>query len=125
MSWFGGHVDVLVISLNGVTPPDRIEARLRSYLPMATGGRMYLFDGMPAIKEVVNCVLPSGPCPGKTGGLIALDGSILFDVFVSGLNQTATDQALASFRPLSVATTPGCSYEVSRTGFAQRCVASG
>lgn len=82
---------------------------------------MYLFDGMPAIKEVIDCILPSGPCPGKTAGLEVLDGSRLFDVFVTGLDDAATRQALGSFRVASVVRTPGCLYEVSRKGFAQNC----
>ncbi len=86
---------------------------------------MYLFDGMPAIKEVVDCSTPAGPCPGKTAGLEVLDGSVLFDVFVSGLNEAATNQALSSFRVVSVAKTANCSYRVSRRGFTQRCVPSG
>lgn len=124
-TWFGGDVDVSVNAQQGVLAPDRIEAQLRSYLPVATGGRLYLFEGMPAIEEAIDCVVPSGPCPGKTAGLEVLDGSMLFSVFVSGLDEAGTEQALASFHPLSVVTTAGCSYQVSRTGFSERCVQSG
>lgn len=120
-NWTGGDVDVAVISHPAAVRPQRIEALLRTYLPFATGGRMYLFDGLPAIKEVVDCTLPSGPCPGKVGGLEVFDGQTFFDVFVSGLDGAATSQALASFRVASVARTPGCSYAVSRKGFAQAC----
>jgi hypothetical protein len=82
-NWFGGNVDVAVIT-DGAVRPQRIEGELRSYLPFASGGRMLLVDGMPAIREVVDCSTPSGPCPGKTAGLEVLDGSTLFNVFTSG-----------------------------------------
>jgi hypothetical protein len=120
LNGFGGAVNVSVITDSAVRP-HQLESELRSYLPFATRGRMYLFNGMPAIKEVVDCSIPAGPCPGKTAGLEVLDGSTLFDVFVSGLNAAGTDQALSSFRVASVARTPGCSYRVNRKGFTQQC----
>ena len=83
---------------------------------------MCLFDGMPAVEEVVDCSTPVGPCPGKTAGLEVLDGSTLFNVFVSGLNEAGTDQALSSFRVVSIAETPGYSYRVNRKGFTEQCV---
>jgi hypothetical protein len=122
-NWFGGNVNVAVITDEAVRPL-RIENELRSYLPFATGGRMLLIDGMPAIREVVDCSTPSGQCPGKTAGLEVLDGSTLFDVFTSGLDEGATDQTLSSFHVQHVATTPGCSYQVTRKGFTQRCASS-
>ena len=120
-NWFGGDVSVTVMSHPDATRPGRSEALLRSYLPIATGGRMYLFDGMPAVKEVLKCNLPSGPCPGMTAGLEVFDGPRLFDVFVTGLDDAATRQALARFRVASVPRTSGCSYAVSRSGFSQHC----
>jgi hypothetical protein len=122
LNWFGGAVNVSVIT-NSAATPRRVESELRSYLPFATGGRLFLFDGMPAIKEVLDCSTPAGPCPGKIGGLEVLDGSILFDVFVSGLNEGGTDEALSSFGIVSVARTPGCSYRVNGKGFTEHCVA--
>jgi hypothetical protein len=125
VNWFGGDVIVAVIKDPESVAPGRIEAQLRSYLPVATGGRMILIDGMPAIREIIDCVLPSGPCPGKTAGLEILDGSTLFDVFTTGLDEGATLQALSSFRVSLVSTTPGCSFTVNRRGFTQRCKPSG
>jgi hypothetical protein len=122
--WSGGDVDVAVSTEKNAIPPHRIESVLRAYLPIATGGRMLLMDGMPAIREVVDCSTPSGPCPGNVGGLEVLDGSTLFDVFTGQLDDDATTKALSSFHVAHVAATPGCSYQVSRKGFTQRCAPS-
>jgi hypothetical protein len=72
----------------------------------------------------VDCGTPSGPCPGKTAGLEMLDGSTLFEVFTSELDEEATNRALLSFHVQYVTRTPGCSYQVTRKGFTQRCATS-
>jgi hypothetical protein len=120
-NWFGGDVNVAVSTEHSAIPPHGIESVLRSYLPIATEGRTLLIDGMPAIREVVDCSTPSGPCPGMTAGLEVLDGSTLFDVFTSELDADATNRVLSSFHVEHVATTPDCTYHVSRKGFTQRC----
>jgi hypothetical protein len=118
--WYGGNV--IVYATDRVPPkPRRIESALRSSLPVATGGRMYLLDGMPAIREIVDCHNGAGPCPGKIGGIEVLNGPVLISMFTQGLDEQATTQTLDSFRIEIPSRQAGCRYTVDRKGYELSC----
>ncbi len=82
---------------------------------------MFLFDGLPAIREIVDCSNPAGSCPGKIGGLEVVNGSTIYAVFTSGFDQQATERVLASFHISKPQGSPGCSFTVDRRGFNEFC----
>ena len=56
------------------------------------------FHGHPAVRELVACSNPAGPCPGYVGGIDVLDGSTMYVVSTTGFDKPTTEALLDSFR---------------------------
>jgi hypothetical protein len=56
------------------------------------------FEGHPAVRELVACSTPSGPCPGYVGGIDVIDGSTMYVVSTTGWDKATTEAILDTFR---------------------------
>jgi hypothetical protein len=96
--WSGGKVTVWVDALTEPVRPGRLPYLLRSYLPSGPSGRTITRAGDPAMIGVIPGCDPSGQCVGFVGGLVILDGQVIYDVFTSQNTSSAAYAVLDSFR---------------------------
>ncbi len=70
-------------------------SKLLSQFPF---GYRSIFDGLPAVRELVACFDPAGACPGYVGGIDVVDGSTMYVVSTTGFDKPTTEALLDSFR---------------------------